>query len=60
MIDTTQLDQLDAQQLREMVSSLMGTVVAKDCEIAFKQATIDKITHEMAALNRRSMADCSN
>jgi len=38
VIDTTQLQQLDAPQLREMVRSLMGTVVAKDREIAFKDA----------------------
>ena len=56
MIDTTQLHQLDAPQLREMVRSLMGTVVAKDREIAFKQATIDKITHEMAVLKRLKFA----
>ena len=56
MIDTTQLLQLDAPQLREMVRSLMGTVVAKDREIAFKQATIDKITHEMAVLKRLKFA----
>ena len=56
MIDTTQLNQLDAPQLREMVRSLMGTVVAKDREIAFKQATIDKITHEMAVLKRLKFA----
>ena len=56
MIDTTQLNQIDAPQLREMVRSLMGTVVAKDREIAFKQATIDKITHEMAVLKRLKFA----
>ncbi len=56
MIDTTQLHQLDAPQLREMVRSLMGTVVAKDREIAFKQATIEKITHEMAVLKRLKFA----
>ena len=56
MIDTTQLNQLDAPQLREMVRSLMGTVVAKDREITFKQATIDKITHEMAVLKRLKFA----
>ena len=56
VIDTTQLHQLDAPQLREMVRSLMGTVVAKDREIAFKQATIDKITHEMAVLKRLKFA----
>jgi transposase len=56
VIDTTQLNQLDAPQLREMVRSLMGTVGAKDREIAFKQATIDKITHEMAVLKRLKFA----
>lgn len=56
MIDTAQLHQLDAPQLREMVRSLMGTVVARDREIAFKQATIDKITHEMAVLKRLKFA----
>ena len=56
MIDTTQLHQLDAPRLREMVRSLMGTVVAKDREIAFKQATIDKINHEMAVLKRLKFA----
>ena len=35
---------------------MMGTVVAKDREIAFKQATIDKITHEMAVLKRLKFA----
>jgi transposase len=49
VIDTTQLNQLDAPQLREMVRSLMG-------ELAFKQATIDKITHEMAVLKRLKFA----
>ena len=56
MIDTTQLNQLDAPRLREMVRSLMSTVVTKDREIAFKQATIDKITHEMAVLKRLKFA----
>src|SRR5215207_3429297 len=39
-----------------MVRSLMGTVVARDAEIAFKQATIDKINHEMAVLKRLKFA----
>jgi transposase len=56
VIDTAQLHQLDAPQLREMVRSLMSTVVAKEREIAFKQATIDKITHEMAVLKRLKFA----
>jgi len=52
VIDTTQLDQLNAQQLRETVLCLLDTMAGqsaaikrKDREIAFKQAVIDKITH---------------
>jgi transposase len=56
VIDTPDLSQLDAPQLREMVSSLLSTVVAKDRELAFKQATIDKIAHEMAVLKRLKFA----
>jgi transposase len=56
VIDETQLSRLDAQQLREVVASLIGTVQARDREIAFKQATIDKITHEMATLKRLKFA----
>jgi transposase len=56
VIDTTDLSQLDAPQLREMVRVLMTSAVAKDREIAFKQATIDKITHEMAVLKRLKFA----
>lgn len=63
MIDTTQLDQLNAQQLRVTVLSLMekmagqsAAIERKDREIAFKQAVIDKITHEMAVLKRLKFA----
>ena len=63
MINEAQLKTLDAQQLREVVRSLMGRVAAQDAEIrqrdreiAFKQATIDKITHEMAVLKRLKFA----
>ena len=67
MSDTaTNLDHLDAQQLRELVQSLMGRVEAgeleierRDREIAFKQATIDKLTHEMAVLKRLKFASKS-
>jgi transposase len=63
VIDADQLNQFDAQQLREVVRSLMGTLTAqqleierRDHEIAFKQAVIDKITHEMAVLKRLKFA----
>lgn len=54
-----QLQDLDAGQLRQVVRSLMDEVARKsveierrDHEIAFKQAAIDKLTHEMAVLKR--------
>ena len=56
MIDEAQLKALDAQQLREVVRSLMGELQQRDREIAFKQATIEKITHEMAVLKRLKFA----
>ena len=56
MIDEASLKSLDAQQLREVVRSLMVEVDKRDREIAFKQATIDKITHEMAVLKRLKFA----
>lgn len=63
MIDATHLGQLNAQQLRETVLSLAGTVASqatemerKDREIAFKQAFIDKLSHEMAVLKRLKFA----
>jgi len=50
------LHELDAPQLRGMVQSLRAKVEARDRELAFKQATIDKITHEMAVLKRLKFA----
>jgi transposase len=73
VIEAAQLKQLDAQQLREVVGSLMGRVASQQAEIgrrdeaiarrereiAFKQATIDKLTHEMAVLKRLKFAATS-
>lgn len=84
MIDADQLDQLDAQQLRSVVQSLIiemaahqGVIAQRDAEIAqldaeiaqhdaemdrrdreiaFKQAIIDKISHEIAVLKRLKFA----
>ena len=57
------LNQQNAQQLRETVLTLIETTASqsavierKDCEIAFKQAFIDKLTHEMAVLKRLKFA----
>ena len=70
MIDPQQLDGLDAQQLRQALLTLSAQsallsaqVAAKDAlierqaiEVRFKQATIDKLTHEMAVLKRLKFA----
>lgn len=63
MIDTADLDHHRAQQLRAMVLSLRRgaapdklEIARRDHEIAFKQAAIDKLTHEMAVLKRLKFA----
>jgi transposase len=56
VIDDAQIEALGAQQLREVVRSLMVDVAGQRNEIAFKQATIDKLTHEMAVLKRLKFA----
>ena len=70
MIAAQHLDQLDPQQLRQTLlammaqsSALTAQIAAKDeiierqaREAAFKQATIDKLTHEMAVLKRLKFA----
>jgi len=49
VIAAEHIDTLDPEQLRQAVRTLMS-------EIAFKQATIDKLTHEMAVLKRLKFA----
>ena len=53
------LKNLNAQELREMVTQLMAqvgenakTIVSKDREILYRQTKIDQLTHEMAVLKR--------
>ena len=53
------LTNLNAQELREMVTELMAqvgenakTIVSKDREILYRQTKIDQLTHEMAVLKR--------
>ena len=50
------LARLEPNQLRELVLSMHTTVASRDREIAFKQALIDKMTHEMAVLKRLKFA----
>ena len=65
MISAQQLDALDPQ-MRQALLSLMAEISAKDAliaqrerEVAFKQALIDKLTHEMAVLKRLKFAATS-
>ena len=53
------LDTLSPDQLRDAVRTLMADVASKSAEIAFKQATIDKLAHEMAVLKRLKFAATS-
>ena len=53
------LTNLNAQELREMVTELMikvgekaKTIASKDREILYRQTKIDQLTHEMAVLKR--------
>jgi transposase len=57
------IDTLDPDQLREVLRALRAEVALKNevierhqREAAFKQATIDKLTHEMAVLKRLKFA----
>jgi len=52
VIAAEHIDTLDSEQLRQAVRTLMS-------EIAFKQATIDKLTHEVAVLKRLKFASKS-
>jgi transposase len=46
------LTQMNAQELRDLASSLLTQVTQKDQELKFKQLKIDQLTHEMAILKR--------
>ena len=66
MIAPQQLDSLDPQQMRQALLTLMAEMAAKDelldrrhREVAFKQAQVDKLTHELAVLKRLKFAATS-
>ena len=53
------LPSLNAEQLRDLAQELIATIAqqsqmiaAKDSDILYRQAKIDKLTHELATLNR--------
>jgi transposase len=73
VIAPQQLDALDPQQMRQALLTLMAEVAAKDDQLrdqaaelersqreaAFKQALVDKLTHELAVLKRLKFAATS-
>ncbi len=66
MIATQQIDTLDPQQMRQALLGLMAEMAVKDellarqaREVAFKQALVDKLTHELAVLKRLKFAATS-
>jgi transposase len=56
MIDTAQLQHMNAAQLRALAMELLSEVHAKDSELRFKDARIAQLTHEMAVLKRWKFA----
>jgi len=46
------LDQLTADELRRLVAGLASQVAQKDQEILWRQAKIEKLTHELALHKR--------
>jgi transposase len=56
MISSQDLDTLDAPQMREAMRAMLGQIERHGREIAFKQAIIDKLTHENAVLKRLKFA----
>jgi hypothetical protein len=44
--------QMNAQELRDLATSLFAQVTQKDQELKHKQLKIDQLTHEMAVLKR--------
>jgi hypothetical protein len=46
------LDQLSAQEVRELLTGLITKVTQQDQELVYRQTKIDQLTHEMAVLKR--------
>jgi transposase len=56
VVEPQSLESLSAEQLRGALLSMLQATAAKDQELAFKQAIIDKLTHENALLKRMKFA----
>jgi transposase len=47
-----QLDQMNAEELRNLTATLLAELASRDNELKAKQLKIDQLTHEMAILKR--------
>ena len=56
VVEPQSLDGLNETQLRAMLHSVLQAAAAKDQALDFKQAVIDKLTHENALLKRMKFA----
>ena len=52
MSEVVDLQAMDEGQVRQMLASMLTQISARDATIRFKQALIDKLTHENAVLKR--------
>jgi hypothetical protein len=50
--EVVDLQVMDEGQVRQMLASMLTQISARDATIRFKQALIDKLTHENAVLKR--------
>ncbi len=56
VIENAPIEQLTDAQVRALAQQLLATVSTQEVQLRHKQATIDKLTHEMAVLKRLKFA----
>jgi transposase len=56
VIENAPIDQLSETQVRALAQQLVAKVSTQEVQLRHKQATIDKLTHEMAVLKRLKFA----
>lgn len=59
VLESPSLEGLSAEQLRAVLHDVLQATVAKDKALSYKQAIIDKLTHEIALLKRMKFAALS-
>ena len=59
MVIAERIEDLSAEQLRELTSSLIAQIAGKDRELHYRQAKIDKLAYEIAVLRRHKFGKSS-